>query len=165
MVEGSKGGEKLGNPLNAALALELLNLLHQVMQVLRSGCNHCQRNVRTFANATYDMIGRYPHYAGIRDGLGGRGVTSARECNRLREAVALGQYVNHCFLARQGEPVKLHPAVDHDEKRRCRVALSKQCLVRRERNRGGRRDDMLYGFRLEAAEHGNACNDLEVTGR
>jgi hypothetical protein len=62
-------------------------------------------------------------------------------------------------------PRKLHPAIDHDEERCRRVALSEQDLVRRQPDRGGRRDDVLDRFRLEAAEDGDAGDDLEASSR
>jgi hypothetical protein len=87
------------------------------------------------------------------------------ECDRLGEAIASGQDVNHRFLARHGDPVELHPAVDHDEERRRRVTLPKQGLVRLQHDGGRRRDDLLDGLRLEALKDGNAGDDLKIPGR
>jgi hypothetical protein len=46
-----------------------------------------------------------------------------------------------------------------------RAALTKQVLVRGEHHRGRRRDDVLHRFRLEAAEHGDARDHLQIAGR
>ena len=71
--------EKFGNPLHAALRLEVLDLLDEVVQVLRCGCDHSQRDIRVFADAADDVIGWDPHDTGVADRLGCGRITGARQ--------------------------------------------------------------------------------------
>ena len=101
----------------------------------------------------------------VADCLGRGRVIGAREGVRLGVASAPGQDVEHRFLARHGDPVKLDPAVDHDEERRRRVPLSKQGLVRRQHDGSGARYDMRDGLRPQAAEDGDTADDLKIPAR
>ena len=88
----------LSASFGAPEGMVLLDMLHQVMQMLGSGSNHGQRDVGTFTNAAHDVIGRDAHDAGVADGFGGSGVARAGESNRLAEAVPPGHDVNDRFL-------------------------------------------------------------------
>ena len=93
-----------------------------------------------------------------------RGKAASGQRDSLGKAVALGQNVNDRFLARQADPIMLGPTFDHDEKRRRRVVLPVQHLVRFQHHRSRRGDDVLHRLRFEAAENGNARDDLEIGG-
>jgi hypothetical protein len=108
------------------------------------------------------MVGRNVHDTRAADRLGRRRITGARERMRLGVAAASGQYIDHRLLAREGDPVKLDPAVDHDEEGGRRIPLSKQDLMRRQRDCSGRRDDVRDGIWLEPSEHRDTADDLQI---
>ncbi len=81
------------------MCLELLDLLNEVMQVLRRGRDHRQRDIGTFTDATNNMIGRDACDARIAHRFGSRRVSVASECDRLGEAFPFGQNMNNGFIA------------------------------------------------------------------
>ncbi len=164
VIVGGEGGEELGHALHAALRLELLYLLDEMVQVLRGRGDHGERNIRAFADAAHDMVGRDAHDAGVADGLGRGGVAVARERHGLGEAVALGHGVDHRLLAGLGDAVELHPAADGDEKGSRRVALAENALLRFEHDSRGWSDDVLHRLGFQTPEYGNARDDLQVAG-
>jgi hypothetical protein len=165
MVDRRKRCQELGNLLHATLRLELLHLLHQLMQTLRHGCDHGQRDIRIFLDAADDMICRYPYYPGIGNSLGRRRKACAGQRGRLGKTITPSKNVNHRFFTGHVEPVMLCPAVDHDEECRRWGALSKQRTARFERHHGRRRNDILDCLRLKTPEKGDAGDDFKVRGR
>lgn len=109
------------------------------------------------------MIGGYPHDSAIGDSLGGCWKASASQRGRLGKAVTAGHNVNSGLFPGPIDPVMLCPAVDHDEERRRRVALSANGLARLQHHRGSRRNNVLNRFRLESAEYANPGDDLQIT--
>ena len=157
--------EKLGDPLHAALRLELFDLLHEMMHVLGDRRDHRQGDVGTFADAADDMIGRDARDARFAHRFGGRHIAVAGEGDRLREALAFGHDVDHGLVAGRRAAIKLHPAVDHDKKCRRRIVLADDPFVRPQHDGGRGRDDVLDGLRLQSAKNRDAGNDLKIAGR
>src|ERR1039457_2611148 len=91
--------EKLGDPLHAALRLELLNLLNEMMHVLGDRCDHRQCDVGTLADATDNMVSRDACNGRFTYCFGGRHVSIAGECDSLRETLTLCHDFDDGFIA------------------------------------------------------------------
>src|ERR1017187_2667826 len=160
-----KRREKLGDPLHAALRLELFDLLDEMMHVLRDRCDHRQCDVGTFTDATDNMIGRNACDARFAYSFGGSHVSIAGECDRLRETLALCHNFDHGFIAGRSTAIKFYPTVDHDKKRSRRIVLAHDPFVRPQHEGGRRRDDVLDGLRFESSKNRDAGNDLKIASR
>lgn len=100
------------------------------------------------------MMGRYQNNAGIGRG-GGRGrIPASREGDRFGKTLALGQNVEHGFVAGGCDPIQLDPALDDDEEGRCGLTLPKQGVAGLEIDDGRLAKKGLHRSRIEAAEHG-----------
>jgi len=62
------------------LRLQLLDLLHEVMQVVGCGRNHRQCNIGFLANTPDDVINRNAHNPGAGNGLGSCRVAATGKC-------------------------------------------------------------------------------------
>ena len=111
------------------------------------------------------MIGRDARDARFAYRFGGRHVAVAGERDRLRETLALGHDIDNGFIAGLRAAIKLHPAVDHDEKCRGRIVLTNDPIVRAQHKRGRGRDNVLDGLRFESSKNRDAGDDLKIAGR
>ncbi len=160
----AEGAQELRHALGAVLHLELLDLLHEAMKMLRRRCDHRQRNIRHLANAAHHVAREDAHHARIADRLGGRRIAAVGEGNGLGEAVALAEHVENRLLAGEGDPVELHPSVDDDEERGRRLALAEYRGALGQRRDGRRTDQALDRLRPEAGEDRDARDHLQISG-
>lgn len=99
------------------------------------------------------MMSRYQDNPAIGSGGSRGGIAPPREGNRFSKTLALGQDVKHRFIPGGRDPVKLDPAIDDDEKRRCRFTLPEKGIAGFEFDDSCRRKKGLDRPRVKTAEH------------
>ncbi len=144
VIDRRKRRQELGDALHAGLRLELLDLQHEVMQVLRCRGDHRQRDVRHGADAFDDVAGGNAHDPGFADRLGGGWIGLPGEGDRLGEAVSLAEQIDHRLVAGHGDAIQLHPAFDHDEECVGWIALAKHRLALAQDHHRRGRDQALH---------------------